>query len=99
MTVSALSAGTPHAPAAEPTRLRQAVREFEAIFLRRMLAAARSADLGGDDLFGGGASGGGVDTFREMQDARFAEIAAGTGALGLATSIEAQLARYLPVEG
>lgn len=88
----------PAAPAAggDRARLGEAARQFEAIFLRQMLAAARSTDFGGDDdVFGGQ----GEETFREMRDARFAEIAAGTGSLGLAASIEAQLARYLGSEG
>jgi flagellar protein FlgJ len=85
------------APAASSDRARlgEAARQFEAIFLRQMLAAARSTDFGGDDVFGGA----GEETFRELRDARFAEIAAGTGSLGLAASIEAQLARFLGPEG
>ena len=79
----------------EREQLKQAAQQFEAIFLRQMLAAARNADFGGDDLFGGQ----GEETFREMRDARFAEIAAGTGAMGMAASIEAQLARFLGPEG
>lgn len=86
----------PAAPAAgsDRARLGEAARQFEAIFLRQMLAAARSTDFGGDELFGGQ----GEETFREMRDSRFAEIAAGTGTLGMAASIEAQLARYLDPE-
>lgn len=75
-------------------KLGEAARQFEAIFLRQMLSAARNADLGGDELFGGQ----GEETFREMRDARFAEIASSTGAIGLAASIEAQLARFLGPE-
>ena len=93
-----LDGGTPKLPApaagGERARLGEAARQFEAIFLRQMLAAARNADFGGDDLFGGQ----GEETFREMRDARFAEIAAGTGAMGMAASIEAQLARFLGPE-
>lgn len=86
----------PAAPAAgsDRARLAEAARQFEAIFLRQMLAAADSADFGGDELFGGQ----GEDTFREMRDARFAEIASSTGAIGLAASIEAQLARFVGPE-
>ncbi|RXZ65235.1 rod-binding protein [Pelagerythrobacter rhizovicinus] len=80
----------------ERERLAEAARQFEAIFVRQMLAAARNADLGGDELFGGGA---GEETFREVRDARFAEVAASTGALGLATTIEAQLARFVEPGG
>ena len=94
-----LNGGTrslPAAPAAgsDRARLAEAAKQFEAIFLRQMLSAARSADFGGDELFGGQ----GEETFREMRDARFAEVAASTGAIGLASSIEAQLARFVGPE-
>ena len=76
--------------AAPKSELRQAAEGFEAIMLRQMLAAARASDMG-DDLFGGGA---GEDTFAEMRDAHFADLAAGSGMLGLADMLEAQLARH-----
>jgi flagellar protein FlgJ len=79
----------------ERERLAQAAQQFEAILVRQMLSAARSTDFGGDELFGGQ----GEDTFREMQDAQFARIASESGALGLAKSIEAQLAQHLGNEG
>ncbi|MBC2652158.1 rod-binding protein [Novosphingobium aerophilum] len=70
-------------------KLSQAAQQFEAIFVRQMLASARAAKLGGDDaLFGGQ----GLDTFRQMQDEHFADIAARQGALGFAKSLETQLA-------
>ncbi len=72
--------------------LREAAQQFEAILLRQMLASARSTDFGGNDLFGGE----GEDTFREMRDARFAEVTAESGQLGFATAIEQQLSRFLP---
>lgn len=72
--------------------LAAAAKQFEAIFLRQMLSAARGADFGGNDLFGSQ----GEQTFREMRDARFAEIASETGAMGMADLIEKQLARFLP---
>ena len=75
-------------------RLADAARQFEAIFLRQMLAAARKASPG-DPLLGGQ----GVDTFRQMQDEHFADTAARTGAFGLAVQIEAQLARFVGKEG
>ncbi|HEY5677306.1 MAG TPA: rod-binding protein, partial [Myxococcales bacterium] len=72
--------------------LKQAAKQFEAIFVRQMLGAARAAKLGGEnDLFGGQA----MDTFNSMQDERFAQIAADSGAFGLAKSIETQLAAQL----
>lgn len=89
MTLSLTSAAT--APAAPPSperqKLAQAARQFEAIFVRQMLSSARKADFGGDVL--GGQS---LDTFRTMQDERFADIAAETGAFGMARMIELQLA-------
>jgi len=78
---------------ADRAQLRKAAQGFEAIFVRQMLTAARAASLGGDDaLFGGQAQ----ETFAAMRDERFAEIAANTGAFGLAKQLEAQLARLLP---
>jgi flagellar protein FlgJ len=70
-------------------RLSAAAKQFEAIFLRQLLAAARKADFG-EDLI----SGKGLDTFRTMQDEHFAGLAAETGSFGLAAQIEAQLAAH-----
>ena len=78
----------------EREQLKQAAQQFEAIFLRQMLAAARSTDFDGGDAFGGQ----GEDTFREMQDSQFAKLASESGTLGLAKSIEAQLAHHLGME-
>ena len=79
--------------ASDRTALKKAAQGFEAIFVRQMLAAARSTSLAGkDDLFGGQAH----ETFAAMRDERFAEIAAQTGAFGLARQLEAQFARLLP---
>lgn len=75
-------------------QLAQAAKQFEAIFLRQMLSAARGANFGGDDLMDSQAQ----DTFREMRDARFAEVAAQSGSLGMADIIEAQLTKFLPPE-
>ncbi len=68
------------------TKLHQAAQDFEAIFLRQILAEARKSTMG-DTLFSSDAS----STFNQMQDARFADIAAGRDALGLAGMIERQL--------
>ncbi|WP_295527430.1 rod-binding protein [Novosphingobium sp. Chol11] len=76
----------------EGAALRKAAQGFEAIFLRQILASARQTSFGGEDLFGNQAS----ETFTQMRDERFAEIASGTGAFGLARQLEAQLARVLP---
>ena len=89
-------AGAAKAPergaASNRAELREAAQQFEAILLRQMLASARSTDFGGNDLFGGE----GDETFREMRDARFAEVAAQSGQLGFALAIEKQLSRFLP---
>ena len=72
---------------AERTKLAAAARQFEAIFVRQMLAAARKSTFGGEDVLGGK----GLETFRTMQDEKFADLAAATGAFGLAKMIEQQL--------
>ena len=76
------------AMAAERSDLRRAAEGFEAIFVRRMLDAARAADLGGDDVLGGA----GLEQFTAMRDEYLADIAADRGAFGIAEAIEAQLA-------
>ena len=73
-------------------KLATAAKQFEAIFIRQMLSAARQTDFGGG-LFDSEALG----TFRQMQDERFAEITSQTGAFGIAKQIEAQLASQLGV--
>jgi len=74
-------------------QLAAAAKQFEAIFVRQMLAAARKTHFG-DDASGLG-GGQGADTFRSMQDEHFADIAADTGAFGLAKMIEQQLSTQL----
>jgi flagellar protein FlgJ len=70
-------------------------KQFEAIFLRQMLSAARKTDFSGEDgIFSSEAMG----TFNQMQDERFADIASGTGAFGLAKMIETHLAQFLPAD-
>jgi len=72
-------------------KLAAAARQFEAIFVRQMLAQARKADFG-EPLFGGQA----LDTFRTMQDEHFADIAAQRGSLVLSAMIERHLAAQVP---
>jgi len=85
---SATLALTPQAPG-DRERLKDAAKQFEAIFVRQMMAGARKAKPAGEDgLFGGQA----MDTFNQMQDERFAQIAADRGAFGLARALEVQLA-------
>ncbi|MBT2133202.1 rod-binding protein [Croceibacterium sp. LX-88] len=83
------TAGSDHA------RLKEVAQQFEAIFVRQMLSAARSAGFGGDELFGSA----GEETFQEMRDSQFADIASQTGTLGFAASIEKQLAQHLGAKG
>jgi peptidoglycan hydrolase FlgJ len=83
------------AAAPEREQLRDAARQFEAIFVRQLLSTARSADFGGDELFGGQ----GEETFREMRDSHFADLATKTDMIGLASHIEAQLSRFMTPEG
>ncbi|MAK98864.1 MAG: flagellar biosynthesis protein FlgJ [Citromicrobium sp.] len=73
------------------TELHEAAQAFEAVLLRQMLSSARATDFGGEDLFEGS-----DDTFTEMRDEQFADIASKSGQLGFAASIERQLARFLP---
>ena len=75
-------------------QLAAAAKQFEAIFVRQLLAAARKTDFGGDVL-----GGQGLDTFRTMQDEHFADLAADTGTFGLAKMIERQLSAQLGVSG
>lgn len=78
----------------EREKLSGAARQFEAIFVRQMLAAARASNFGDDDVFGK------MDqTFVQMREERFAEIASQTGALGFARQIENHLAALLPKDG
>jgi len=79
----------------ERQKLAATAKQFEAVFVRQMLAAARKTDFGGDDALCGGEA---MDTFRQLQDEHFADLTAQTGTLGLATLIEAQMARFLKPE-
>jgi flagellar protein FlgJ len=89
-TISANLATTPANP--QRAKLAEAAKQFEAIFVRQMLAAARKADFGGDNVFGGQE----MASFRAMQDERFADIAAQRGSFGLAKMIETRLSAQLP---
>lgn len=66
--------------------LKQTAQQFEAIFLRQMIASMRAPSIG-DDLFGSDAS----NQFRDMSDARLADSMAGQ--FGIAALIETQLAK------
>ena len=91
-TTAAPTGGTQ--PQNQREQLAAAAKQFEAIFVRQMLSAARKTDFGGEKLFDSQAMG----TFRQMQDERVADTVANTGAFGLAKMIEARLAQMLPAE-
>ena len=78
---------SPSTPTAKPHSLKVAARQFEAIFIRQLLSAARATKLGGEGLFDSQAT----NQFRQMQDDNFAQIAADRGMLGLGATIERQL--------
>ena len=84
----------PKATDSERAGLAATAQRFEAIFVRQMLAAARKTEFGGSELIGGQ----GLDTFRQMQDERFADIAASRGVFGIAKALEAQLANRITGE-
>jgi peptidoglycan hydrolase FlgJ len=68
------------------TTLKATAKQFEAIFLRQMIASMRSPSLGAD-LFGSDAA----KQFRDMSDARLADSMAGT--FGIAQLLEKQLSK------
>ena len=71
--IDKISAAAPTA-ATDPKReqLKAAAQAFEAVFLRQMIGAMRSAKLADDPL---GSSG--AEQFRDLSDARLAEEMAG----------------------
>ncbi|BDI60097.1 rod-binding protein [Qipengyuania nanhaisediminis] len=86
-------AGASSAGELSPERraLREAAEGFEAIMVRKLLASARSAHQSEDTPL----TGGGLGQFQQMRDEQFADIAANSGALGFARSIEEQLAKFV----
>lgn len=84
--------GSLDAPKADDRRgqLAKAAQQFEAIFVRQMLAAARQSSLA-DGLFDNSS----VKQFQSMQDAQFADLVAQQGGLGLGKTIEQQLAAQM----
>ncbi|KWV91672.1 rod-binding protein [Erythrobacter sp. YT30] len=83
----------PPALSREQEQLRKVAEGFEAIMVRRLLEAARATSFAKDDT---PLNGGGRETWAQMRDEQFAEIAANSGSFGFARSIEEQLAQYLP---
>ncbi|MPS70328.1 MAG: flagellar biosynthesis protein FlgJ [Novosphingobium sp.] len=77
--------------ATDREKLAATARQFEAMFVRQMLAEARKSHFGGEQLFSSQA----LDTFNQMQDEHFADVTAQSGVLGLARIIEDQMARFV----
>ena len=75
-----------HLPVPGRNDLSKAAHQFEAIFLRQMIASMRAPSLG-DDLFSSDAS----NQFRDMSDARLADSMAGS--FGIAQMLETQFAK------
>jgi len=86
--------GAASTAAADPQRkkLQAAAEGFEAIMLRQMLGAARSASLG-DGIFDTSAS----DQFRDMADAKTADSLAHKGVFGIADLLMKQYGAKLAV--
>ncbi|HUD31205.1 MAG TPA: rod-binding protein [Novosphingobium sp.] len=83
------------ADATDREKLKVVAAQFEAVFVREMLAAARKTSFGGDGGAGDISGGQAVQTFRQLQDERAADVTAQSGVLGLAKIIEAQMARFV----
>ncbi len=84
------AAGGPAAPAAKTTTdkatLQKTAQQFEAIFMRQMIGAMRSASLAE-----GITDSSATQQFRDMADARTADAMAKTGSLGIADLLIRQL--------
>ncbi len=79
---SGAQSAAPGKSEAEKAELRKAAQSFEAIFLRQMIGAMRSA-TDGDTLLGSSAT----DQFRDLMDARVAEDMAGKQSFGIADMV------------
>ena len=80
------ASATPVNGAQAPSPLRDAAKQFEAVFLRQMIASMRAPSLG-DELFGSDAG----TQFRDMSDARLADAMAGR--FGIAAMLEKQFSK------
>ncbi len=81
-----ISSTAPRVAVANNPALQATAKQFEAIFLRQMIASMRSPSLG-DALFGSDAS----NQFRDMSDARLADSMAGQ--FGIAQLLETQFGK------
>ncbi|WP_421787315.1 rod-binding protein [Hyphobacterium sp.] len=74
---------------------RQVAEEFEAFFLSQMIEAMFKG-VGENNPFGGGA---GEAAFTGILHEEYARVMAGTGGLGLADNLTAEILRYQEAEG
>ena len=74
--------------------LRQAAEEFEAMFVRMIMAEGHKAKLA-DGLFESDKD----DAFQSMLDNEYSRSVAGQADLGIANALYAQFAKSLPKEG
>jgi len=91
MQIKTVSSGPQPAAPAQKAQLEQAARQFEAIFLRQMMGAMRSASLG-EGMFDSSAS----DQFRDMADARTADSMAEKSTFGIAEMLLRQYGGRTP---
>lgn len=82
---AATPALAPAKPAAPPADLAKAAQAFEAIFMRQMIGAMRSAKLADDPLNNAAAT-----QFRDMADARTADAMTQGAGLGIASLLLSQ---------
>lgn len=85
--ISGSSASPSPATRTRDPEMAKAAQAFEAIFVRQMIGAMRSASLS-EGMFDTGAT----EQFRDMADARTADNLAQSGAMGIAELLLKQLA-------
>lgn len=88
------SAGRLDATAAPEARLRQAARQFEAVFLREIMKPLDEAEGGDEALLGGDSAS---QQYRQMLHGALAEQSA--GGLGVADTLVRALALRTPATG
>lgn len=87
------AAGRLNAAAAPADRLRQAARQFEAVFLREMMKPLEESQDGDEPLMGGDSAS---RQYRQLLDGALAEQSA--GGLGVADTLVRALALRVPAE-
>ena len=83
------------ADATDREKLHTVAKQFEAVFVREMLSAARKTSFGGDGGAGDISGGQALDTFRQLQDEHVADSTVQSGVLGLAKILEEQMAKFV----